>query len=287
MRPGGEVTPLDLHQITALEAGPIGLVDIAAQVGARSICIFIHEPEEALPGRAGPRVRFPTLEKHSKPEMLSRMRDTGITVSNLEFFPLGARVDVRRFAAALELGREIGGQCVVTHIHDPDFSRAVATLISFCELARQFELRVGLEFMGLSPPCASIGRAKGFLLAAGQANLGIAVDALHFVRTGSRPAELAELAASQIAYAQLCDGKHLQPRRDYLDEALDRELPGEGCFPLREIIEALPGSVRMDVEVPSETRKRQGVSALERASSAMMASRRVIENARRRVPDEH
>lgn len=281
------MTPLDLHQITALEAGPIGLVDIAAQVGARSICIFVHEPEEALPGRKGPRVRFPTLDKQSKPEMLARMRDSGITVSNLEFFPLSAQVDVCRFGAALELGREVGGQCVVTHIHDPDFSRAVATLGSFCELARRFELSVGLEFMGLSPPCASIAKAKEFLLAARQGNLGIAVDALHLVRTGSKPAELAGLAPSQIAYAQLCDGKHLQPRSDYLDEALDRELPGEGCFPLREMIEALPPSIRIDVEVPSETRKKQGMSPLERASSAMLASRRLIERTKRRGPDEH
>lgn len=268
--------PLALHQITALEAGPLDLVPIAARAQAESVCIFVYLPPETLPGRKGPDVQFPAVDASQKSEMLRRLRDYGVGVSNLEFFPLAAQVDLDAFAPALELGKELGGLRAVTHVHDPDERRAVDSLARFCELAASFELDVGLEFMGLSAACASLRRAIELVEQAARPNLGIAVDALHLVRTGSAPQELLAVHPSQISYAQICDGAHLARSSDYLTEALDRLRPGEGCFPLREIFACLPASVPIDVEVPSSSLIARGISPMDRAIAAVEASRRLL-----------
>ena len=68
---------------------------------------------------------------------------------------------------------------------------------------------------------------------------------------------------------------------DYFTEAIGgRLIPGEGCFPILDIIEALPRAIALDVEVPSIAMQSRGVPALERARRAVTASRRLIEAAK-------
>jgi sugar phosphate isomerase/epimerase len=271
-----QVRSLALHQITAMEAGPLELVEIAARAGAQAVCIFVYLPPETLPGRKGPDVRFPAVERSMKTEMLHRLRDNNVSVTNLEFFPLGPQVDVSAFAGALELGKELGGRRAVTHVHDANEERALDRLGQLCELAARFELDVGLEFLGLSAACASLERAVDLVKKARQPNLGIGVDPLHLVRTGGTPEEILAIDACRFSYAQLCDGLHLARSTDYLDEAFNRTLPGDGCFPLRELMSALPATVPLDVEVPSEALRAQGITALQRATAAVEASRRLL-----------
>jgi sugar phosphate isomerase/epimerase len=267
---------LALHQLTVMDTGPLGLVEMAARAGAEAVCIFVYLPPETLPGRKGPDVQFPIVERSTKAEMLHRLKDNNVSVTNLEFFPLGPQVDVNAFAGALELGKELGGKRAVTHVHDADEQRVVDRLGRLCELAARFELDVGLEFLGLSAACASLERAVDLVEKARQPNLGIGVDPLHLVRTGGTPAEILAIDACRFSYAQLCDGLHLARSTDYLDECFNRTLPGDGCFPLRELMCALPASVPLDVEVPSETLKAQGMPALQRATAAVEASRRLL-----------
>ncbi len=116
---------------------------------------------------------------------------------------------------------------------------------------------------GLTPACNSIGRAAWFVEQVARSNVGIAVDALHLARTGGTPAEIAALPAHHFAYAQICDGRGFHRSADYLPEALDRMMPGDGEFPLRAIIEALPQATALDVEVPSVKLANAGVPAIE------------------------
>ena len=133
--------------------------------------------------------------------------------------------------------------------------------------------------MGLSAGCNSLARAAYFIDAVGRPNAGIAVDALHLVRTGGTPGDVAALAPRYFAYAQVCDGSGLALSSDYLPEALDRLIPGEGDFPLVPLIEALPLATALDVEVPSPRRAAAGIPALERARQAVAATRRLLDRA--------
>ncbi|MFA7588694.1 MAG: hypothetical protein WCY11_21320, partial [Novosphingobium sp.] len=66
---------------------------------------------------------------------------------------------------------------------------------------------------------------------------------------------------------------------DYLPEALDRELPGDGDFPLLDLLRALPSSTALDVEVPSVKRAAQGISGSERAREAVARVRDLLSRA--------
>jgi sugar phosphate isomerase/epimerase len=265
--------PLALHQITAMEASPPDLLTIAAQVGCQHVCVFLHLPTPGVP--------FPAVTRAMKGEMLTRMDATGVTVSNIEYFPLTADVDLDAFLPALDLGAELEAHRLVTHIHDTEDRRAADNLARLSALAAERGLDVGLEFMGLTPACHSLSRAVGFIDLAGKpANAGIAIDCLHLVRTGGTPAEVAAVPAAYFSYAQLCDGPDLSVQADYLPEAMNRMVPGEGVFPIAAILDAMPAATAVDVEVPSLTGQQQGIPALERARRAVDAGRRLLDAAR-------
>jgi sugar phosphate isomerase/epimerase len=269
------VRPLALHQITAMEASPVELVTIAAAVGCQGICVFTHIPMIALPDQHGT-AAFPLVTEDMKPQLLACLRDQGVTVGNIEFFPVAADVPVEQYRAAFALGAELGAARAVTHIHDAVDTRAVDTLGRLADLAAEYRLGLGLEFMGLTPACNSIARAAWFVDQVAHRNVGIAVDALHLVRTGGTPAEVAALPARYFAYAQICDGRGLHRSADYLSEALDRTMPGEGDFPLRAILGALPQTAALDVEVPSVRLAEAGVPAIERAREAVRRARALL-----------
>jgi len=269
---GVVIRPLALHQITAMEAGPVELVSIAAATGCQGVCIFTHSPRSPLPGMTTS-FAFPVVDQGNRDAMLERLADTGITVGNIEFFPIQEGLDLQVYRDGLALGGELGAQRAVTHIHDPDDARAVDTLGRLCDMAAGYGITLGLEFMGLTPACNSVQRAAWFVGQVGRNNIGIGVDALHLARTGGTPAEVAELPAHLFVYAQICDGAGLSVTSDYLSEAENRKMPGDGDFPLRELIEALPLSTALDVEVPSTTLVARGVSALDRAREAVARAR--------------
>jgi sugar phosphate isomerase/epimerase len=273
------VRELALHQITAKEAQPPELVSIAAEIGCRSVVLFVNSPGDPLPGRSVSRLPFPVVTRASMKPLLERMRDLDISVGNVEFFPIAADVSVESYREALALGGELGANRAVTHIHDPDDRRAIANFGRLCDLAAEYGLSVGLEFMGLSPACNSIQRAAYFVDQVARPNAGFAVDTLHLVRTGGTPADVARLAPHYFSYCQLCDGRGLQVTGDYLNEALNRMLPGDGDFPLRDLIEALPAATPLDVEVPTLAPLSTEREVLDHARRAVAAARRVIESA--------
>jgi len=271
---------LALHQITAMEASPPELISIAATIGCSSVCIFTHIPESALPDGRSAATAFPLVTRQTLAEVKARMAETGVGVSNIEFFPIAADIPAETYREAFALGRELGAVRAVAHIHHPDDAGAVARMQEVADLAAEHGLGVGLEFMGLTPACNSVQRALWFVEAAQRPNLGLAVDALHLVRTGGTAADLRAIPAHHFAYAQICDGKGLYLSDDYLDEALDREMPGDGDFPLLDILAALPQATALDVEVPSPTRAGRGICALDRASEAVAKAHALLSHVR-------
>lgn len=275
-------TALALHHFTIADVTPLELVPIAAETGCGAVCVFVDSPELPASGEEIPKLMFPVVTPAMQREMIERLRDYGVTVTNIEFFPLGADTVLENFRAKLALGAELGARLAVTHVHDPDTQRAIDTLARFGQLAAEFGLKAGLEFMGLSPACNSLQKAVSLVKQAGQANIGVAVDALHLVRTGGTPGEISALDPGLFAYAQLCDGPALEDPTTaldvdrYLKEAFDRLAPGEGVFPLVEMIKALPAAIFYDVEVPSPTLAGRGMTPRQRAMRAVTATRQLL-----------
>ncbi|SEJ76691.1 Sugar phosphate isomerase/epimerase [Pseudomonas linyingensis] len=266
--------PLALHHFTLCDVSPLELVSIAAEVGCDGVCLFVESP---------PGFGFPLVTPALRSDLLARLREHEVRVTNLEFFSLTEAVDLDGFRPALALGAQLGARLAVTHIHDPDPLRGTDCLGRLAELAGEYGLQLGLEFMALTPGCTSLAAAAGFVERVGRSNLGIGVDALHLARTGGTPAEVAALAPGMVAYAQLCDGPLLAAGVDALDparyaeEAFNRLPPGQGVFPLAELIRALPPTAALDVEVPMPRLAAQGVSALQRARLAVAGARSLLD----------
>jgi sugar phosphate isomerase/epimerase len=260
-----------LHQITVNDQGPAGLVEIAARLGCTDVCLFTHIPEAALPGDDAPTL-FPVVGKANLALLQAALRDHDIMVGNIEFFPVRADGEIEIYREAFAMGAAIGAARAVTHIHDSNDGRAVDTLGRLCDLAAEYDLRLGLEFMGLTPDCASIQRGIWFVEQVGRRNIGIGVDALHLIRTGGTPRDVLAAAPEVFTYAQICDAPGLGVTNDYLHEALERSMPGDGDFPLEDFVAALPADIAIDVEVPSIRRIDAGLPALDYAREAVRRS---------------
>ena len=257
-----------------MNAGPVGLVSIAAEAGCDGVCIFTHIPANV------DKALFPVVDEDNKAKMLAVMRDRDIAVSNVEFFPISADADIADFCPGLALGAELGAERAVCHIHDTQTNRAVEKLGNLADLAGGYGLSLGLEFMGMTAGCRSLDHAAWFVDQVARPNLGIAIDMLHLVRTGGTAADVAALDSHYFSYAQICDGRGRHLSTDYMREALNRELPGDGDFPVQAIINALPLFCPLDIEVPCSKLAERNISTDEWARKAISQSRELIDRAK-------
>jgi sugar phosphate isomerase/epimerase len=260
-----------------MDVDPLQFVEIAASAGCDRVSIFTFSPKPVLPGQKA-RFSFPTVTRDMQGDMQRRLAEHGVAVMGVEYFPITAEADLAEYVAGLALGRALGATRAVTHIHDTDSTRAADTLGALCDLAAKEGVAIGLEFTTLTRGCDSLRRAAWFVDQIGRSNFGIGVDCLHLVRSGASAEDLAKLDERYFGYAQICDGFGLAASSDYLAESHDRQLPGDGDFPLPAILGALPAATALEVEVPSAARVNAGVTALEHARRAMVQARALVDS---------
>ncbi len=262
--------PLSLEHLTVFDAPAPEIISIAAALDCQAVSLFIQKPND--------RVEVPPLvgDLALRQETARRIADTGVKLGAIECFILTPEIDVTAFRPALETGAALGGSCATTVVFDPDEGRAADRYAAFCDLAREFGIDVNLEFLAFSP-MNSIAKAADFLKRVGRSNAGLVVDSLHIVRTGGTPADIGQVPASLIRHAQICDGPLAMPIDRQEEEGLEeRQIPGEGQFPLADFLAALPPDVMLGVEVPQKRRRLAGVTPLERARLAVDATRRML-----------
>ncbi|MCB2080057.1 MAG: sugar phosphate isomerase/epimerase [Novosphingobium sp.] len=268
--------PLVLHQITAMDVAPLEFVRLAAGAGSDRVSVFTNCPDVILPGQTA-KLAFPTITQAEKADMLAIMADTGIGVAGVEYFPIVPGLDVSQFVPGLALGEEFGAKRIVCHVHDTEEARAVEGLGRLCELASAHGLTVGVEFCMMTPGCRTLDDAVRLAKQVGRSDFGIGIDCLHLIRCGAGPEDVAALDPAMIANAQICDGHGLHASENYMDEVHARELPGKGDFPIKAILDAIPGAMPIEVEVPSSQYRAQGVSAEQHIRNAIEASRAVVD----------
>lgn len=129
---------------------------------------------------------------------------------------------------------------------------AAEAFAALCDRAGEHGLLVHLEFLPWSR-VPDVATAWDVVRRADRPNGGVAVDAWHFVRSGSTLDELAAVPSDRILGVQLDDGP-LAPEADLVHATLhERRLPGEGEFDLACLCGALAGSpAPIGVEVFSD-----------------------------------
>lgn len=266
-----------LAALTVLELSPPEMIETAARAGYDGVGLRLipATPEEHHFPLAGD----PGLLRRTR----ERLRDTGLKVIDIEILRLRPETRVREdFAQVLELGAELGASNVLVAGNDDDPDRTIDHFAALCDLTRPLGLYPHLEFMPWTG-VKNLSEARhivGSVRAAGHANACLLVDAFHFNRSASRLDDLAEVPREWMRYVQLCDvaGPIPHDMQAILHEARQaRCFPGDGDIALPALLQRLPESVPLSLEVPTEGLRRQGISALDRARMALEKARRLVE----------
>jgi sugar phosphate isomerase/epimerase len=103
--------------------------------------------------------------------------------------------------------------------------------------------------------------------------VGLCIDTLHVIRSGSGWDDVAALPPERIRHVQMNDGP-LEAPHDRVNEAVfDRLMPGQGAFNLKGLLPLLPDHAMIAVEAPSRV-FREGEPG-ERAARLMQSMRDV------------
>jgi sugar phosphate isomerase/epimerase len=117
-----------------------------------------------------------------------------------------------------------------------DYGRATRTLAEAADLARQFGVRLALEFQKDSKFCASLDTTLALIAQSGAGNVGVCLDLFHYYTGPSKFEDLAYLTVENLAWVQVCDLAGVP--RELAGDA-DRILPGEGDFQIDPILDHL------------------------------------------------
>ncbi len=215
------------------------------------------------------------------PAVTKRLRqhvDTaGIRVLDVEVVRLRPEVDLSVHERLLDAAAVVGASWVLTVSDIPDVAGTSDAVAGLCRLAGDRSLGVALEFMRFTSVRTLVDAAR-LLESVNCPELAILVDALHLDRSGGAAAELAQLPADALAYAQLCDACAALPTSDadLAEEARHRRLmPGEGTLQLSDFVRALPPDLTVSVEVQSDLLASQ-LDPEERAAVALASAQRVL-----------
>jgi sugar phosphate isomerase/epimerase len=264
--------PLSLDHVTIGNVTPPELIRIAAICGCTMVNMRIHPGRLALPYDF---IGDAQLQRDTR----DIAHDLGITIGIAESYNLGPEVKMESFDRGLEVAASIGAQYVNAHGMDPDRKRQVDSFAAFCERATRYGLGVTLEFFKRSKT-DSLQAALELVRATPRATL--MVDTLHVVRCGNTPEQIAALTRDEpqrIGWVQLNDGP-ATVTPEYMDTEgrFHRLIPGEGAFPLRALMSALPPGVPIGVEVPSQATLDAGTTPEAWARKVVDASRRLLES---------
>jgi sugar phosphate isomerase/epimerase len=238
--------PLGLAHFSCIEMRPADFVRLAGQVGYAFVGLRLHP---AFPGAP-----FYTLTPGSAEirQTKDALRQAGIGVHDIEFVVVDSEFCPTDLSAVLDSAAELGARRLSVCGDDPDNGRFIANLSALAEIAAKVGIGIDLEIM----PWRQIGTldaAVEAVAAAGMANVGVLVDALHLARSGSRPADLIGLPPSMIRSVQLCDAPAERPAdvAGLIAEARGGRLPpGLGALPLGDLIGVIPQDAVISVEVP-------------------------------------
>jgi sugar phosphate isomerase/epimerase len=236
---------LSLAHIGMHELTPPELVSCAAAAGFNAINITLKANR---PGAA----QFPIQgDTPMMRETVSRLRETGLRVSDVTSLWITPDMDPRAQAPLFDAARQLGAKSFIVVGHDSDHVRTTDTFARLCQIAAPFDLTLDLEFM-LFTAIKTIDEAHAIVRHAAQPNGGVAIDCLHFSRAGSPIEMIGEIEPKYIHLAQLCDAPAQSPPPEGLAaEARTNRLPaGQGGLKLREILNALPIDIDISVEIP-------------------------------------
>jgi sugar phosphate isomerase/epimerase len=252
--------PIGIAHLTLLALTPPELVTTVAEAGYDFVGIRVKavtDGEHQYPMQPGSPMSRETLR---------RLDETGLVVRDVEFLSLGPATGPGYWRPALEAGAALGARTVSVVGVDPDRGRLTDTLARLTADAAGYGIRPTLEPISYQP-VSRVADAAAIARAAGAAVL---LDALHIHRGGSSLDDVRALEPDLVPIIQLCDGPRTAPAALALPAELplgmpadgsvlqvearvQRQVVGDGEFPLAELLAAAPPDTPISVEVPHAT----------------------------------
>ena len=261
------VTAFSLDCLTLPDLGPIDLVRVAGLAGYGSVSLWVQPP--AL---HAPMLAVPAMAE----ALLVALSDHRVTVSNLEVFNLSSGDAIEAFEPLIAFGAGLGARSATAiDVGDrrPDIARR---LVAFAGLCRRFGIEPLVEPISMGN--VRTPRDGLELIEAAGVDARLVIDCAHLIRAGGTAASLRDIPGSSIGRLQLCDGPAELTDGEILVEAMANRLyPGEGDFPLAEVVAAIPSDVMVGLEAPNLARQQAGVPAEERARQALDSARAIVD----------
>ena len=262
---------LGIEMLTLLGMPPVDHIRLAGELGCVSISTGLMRLPMAMFGREELYPEWSLLTDPAlRQDVKAALADTGVHIGLGEGFRVAPDLDVQSFAPQLDVFAELGTWRINAISTEPDQTRAIDQFGQLSDMVLDRGMRFLVEF---APPHA-LNTAESALVVAdalGHDRCGMMVDAMHFFRSGGT---VEQIAALPVLYAQMCDAPLVSPGVSYMEEAMfQRQIPGEGEFPLREWVAALPADCEIGLEVPQIAALENGGSARDHAARAVKAAR--------------
>ncbi len=273
-RAAEQAWPLSLSYYTVPELDALQVVAVAAENGCRHVGLRL------LGGQPGGSEMPLMQEAALRRQLLAEMAARDVSALDANTARMIPQTRIEDFLPFLDVAAELGAKHVLTTLDDPEEARALENFTRLCVAAAERGLTIDIEFV----PWLSIRDVKGaaaFLRRCNQPAAGIALDALHFYRSGSSLRDLAGLPAAWFRYLQLCDAplREQAPDRDALihEAVQERLLPGEGDIDLAGLLRVFSAGRPVALEIPqSEVAKTMPAAA--RVAKAVEATRALLQS---------
>ena len=251
---------LSLDSLTFTDTAPPVAIRAAAEAGFDACSLWIIPPA-LFPS--------PLVTAQNERECAAAIAGTGIEVIALEVFDLHSMAAVDGARPFLEMGARLGGKAALAiNYSNPDRGATAEILAAFAEAASGFGLATNLEPVA-GGQSESLAEATDLIRSSG-ADVGLCFDPHHLIRAGGGLSDLQAIDPALIRYVQVCDGPMPQPPEIARTEAVcERLYPGDGDFPLVDLLRVAPRDVTVGIECPSLSRTQSGASALHQAREAL------------------
>jgi len=257
---------LAIEHLSLLHVAPPDLAQVAADSGFQAIGVRVFHPEPRL----NP---WPMLtESGMLKETGRRCAGLGVRVLTVESLSLTPRLRRADYEAVLHAGAYLRAEYVNVISDDPDQARARDTFAGLAEAAAEYGLRPALEPI-YHRAASSVEQAVDIVKGAGGGV--VQIDVLHLYRSGGTADTVRAIDPRLLSYLQVDDAPATAPdsiegRRQ--ESRAGRLLPGEGELPIRSVVDAMPASAVIALEVTPPDRGEDPLAFARRARRALVGA---------------
>lgn len=265
------MTLISLCPLTVLPCSPLEQIDAAAAANYDAIGLRLARSLPSDGDIVADRGLCWAIER--------RLTDTRMRVLDIEVARVVPTSDLSVLEPLLAFGTRVGARYIQvtgglrTDSTLGDDEALLPKMQELADRAAAHGMSLALEFIFFRS-LRSLSQALDLRERSGRDNIRVTIDALHFMRSGGTPADLAAVDPAAFACFHISDGPTI-PGQDLAHEArYGRLMPGEGELPLAEMIAVLPENLPIGVEVPCSGN--EGVTPVQKAAAALVATKQML-----------